>query len=152
MPWLCLFLPNDLCTRLENFGRPNTLADSDSEDTSDEDNIIIQGVASYMSLVEAFATGIKMKSIHQHPFWELIGDWHDLQMAKIKGSMTLKRHIYHFVFWTTVNQWSRASKGSNQVIKFKFCRWKILIPVTNASEGNISVTTPWYRTCARTYS
>ena len=66
MPWLCLFLPNDLCTRLENLGKLNALADSDSEDTSDEDDIIIQVVASYMSL--AFATEIKMKSIHQHPF------------------------------------------------------------------------------------
>ena len=68
MPWLCLFLPYDLCTRLENLGWLNALTDSDSEDTSDEDDIIIQGVASYMSLVEAFATEIKMKSIHQHPF------------------------------------------------------------------------------------
>ena len=57
---LCLFLPNDLCTRLGYLGRLHAMADSDSEDTNDEEDVL--WAPSYMSLVEAFATEIKMES------------------------------------------------------------------------------------------
>ena len=34
--------------------------------------LILQGVVTYMSHVEAFVTGIKIKSSNQSPFWRLI--------------------------------------------------------------------------------
>ena len=37
---------------------------------------------------------------------------------------------------------SRSAEGSNQAIKANFCRSKFLIPVANASVGDIQVTTP----------
>ena len=61
---------------------------ADSEDTSDEEDM--HGSQLHIT----FATEIKMESTLTS-FLQV--DRGSFQMTKIKGSMTLKRHIYHFV-------------------------------------------------------
>ena len=45
-----------------------------------------QGVVTYMSHVEAFATGIKIESSDQSPFWGRSRDQGVLRAARINGS------------------------------------------------------------------
>ena len=61
-----------------------------------------------MSHVEAFATGIKIESSDQSPFWGLI---------KVTSEL---------------NQWIKNTEGNDQAIKHTFCQSKTLIPVANA--------------------
>ena len=105
---LCFILLNDLCTRMESLGRLNAMAAWQL--TVKIPVMRKTRVASYISLVEAFAIKMKMESSSQHPSKELIDNQDELQMPKTKGSMTPKRHIYLFGLWTTVNQLINGSR------------------------------------------
>ena len=68
-----------------------------------------------MSRVEAFATGIKIESSNQSPFW---GPIKGSKTAKINGSRT---HDCNMTFDPLKIKCSRAPEGNNQAIKHTFC-------------------------------
>ena len=93
--------------------------------------LVLEGVVTYMSRVEAFVTGIKMESSDQSPFW---GSIKGSRTDKINGSRT---HGCNLTFDPLKIKRSRASEGNNQAIKHTFCRSKALIPVANAWIGGM---------------
>ena len=92
----------------------------------------ILSLVTFMSRVEAFATGIEIAWIKQSkPF--LRADQGDLQTVQIEHNLILEPR--------KIKQ-SRASEGNDQAIKHMFLWSKILIPVANASTDDVWVTTP----------
>ena len=96
--------------------------------------IVVQGVVTYMSRVEAFATGIKTESSNQSP---LGGD----QGIKVTSELLKINNQEHAAaIWplTLENQAIKSLiRRDDQVIKHTICWSKNLIAVANASIGDI---------------
>ena len=95
---LYLFLSDDLCTRVEYLGRLNALADSQLWRYQWWGRHITWGSWLHITFKSWFAVKIEMDQAINI----LLKSW--LRVKMRQKSMTLKRHIYHFVLWTTVNQ------------------------------------------------
>jgi len=100
--------------------------------------------------VEVFATGIKMESSDQSSFRSRSRDQDEFWATNINRSTHFLRYLGGVATFCPLNsrriKRSRASERSDQAIKDNFHQSRFLIPVTNASTGNVYVTTPWITT------
>jgi len=117
MPYLCLITPvarqNKVvgCNEVEDTGKISLSYWKQGF------GYLWQGVVTYMSPVEAFATGIKMESSNQCSFWELIkgSRW---TLSDQYQPINTREALQCFVLWNPEK--SSPLEGNDQVIKDDF--------------------------------